>query len=149
MSQKHQYLPEAHEEPDSWHRHSAAEGTPQHEHAATVNIIGASIGLIAITAFVALVIGLTWMYFNFYTNRLVKNVGETGAVTAIAADYNALRSAAEQRLASYSWVDPKTETVAIPIDQAMQRVVAKYGGGSPSGMTPAGESVVAKEGDGR
>lgn len=142
MSHKQQYLPEAHEEPDSWHRHSAAEGTPQHEHAATVNIIGASIGLIAISAFVALVIGLTWMYFNFYTNRLEMEVGEIQAVPAIAADYNAMRSAAEKHLTSYAWVDPKTDTVAIPIDEAMRKVVAKYGGG-PTG------TVAAKEGDGR
>jgi hypothetical protein len=66
----------------------------------------------------------------------------------ISQPYTKLESLlASQRikLVEYRWVDQKKQVVAIPIDRAMQLVVAQYRGGSP----PASQTGSSPEKEGQ
>ncbi len=143
---KTEHLPPEHQQPDAWHRHTPDEGPPAVEHGAKANAVVLSVAFIGIVGFVALVIGATFLYFVSYTTTKRRERSETtvlaGPVTSTDEarlarlsgppatikfwDY---RWATEKHLAGYGWGEPATAPegrAAIPIDQAMDKVIARY-----------------------
>lgn len=126
MSHKHEYLPPAHEEPDAWHRHSADEGAPQQEHAATVNAAILTLVFVACLVFVAATIAASIMYFRVHTNNLKIARIENTAMSKDALDY---RNTTRQRITTFYWGDPaaaQANVVSLPIGDAIDKVVEKY-----------------------
>ena len=113
-----------HDAHDAWHRHTADEGRPQHEHAAHVSATGLGLTLLGIVFGVVFVILVLVAYFNSYTTTYKAQKME--GVPATRAEYAAGRSAAEQRLRETGWIDRASGTVYRPLDEAMDRVVAEY-----------------------
>lgn len=114
-----QHLDHEHAQPDSWHRHTPDEGGSQEEHGAH-----ASPKALAMT-FVAMVLGVVFtvvvliVFFENYTSKFKVGVEET---TTIGEPARLAKSESFGRLNQGGWINH--DTVQIPIDQAMQRVVA-------------------------
>jgi hypothetical protein len=94
-----------------------------------------ALGIVAAFGIVVLAIVI---YFGDYTRRHKEDVIERGGYTAIAADYWRSRTAADSALGktdafTYSWVDAKAGTVAIPLDAAKTKVIEQYAKRSGSG----------------
>jgi hypothetical protein len=76
-------------------------------------------------------VGLAGIYAYYVfkvTGPLIANVGafpEPRLQTDSHADLHQLLAAQRRTLATYSWVDPAREVVRIPIDRAMQLVLAR------------------------
>jgi hypothetical protein len=128
MSHKQQYTAHEHETPDSWHRHIIEdEGAPQEEHGRT-NPAALVIGLLACIAFVGGTILASWLYFNVYVTNLRRSKIESD--TLAREFFGTARPATLAKLNDYSFAteDAARKGVAsLPIDKAMQNVVAKYG----------------------
>ena len=126
----HEHTPAVHDHADSWHHHEAAEGMPQHEHAGVADPVAIARWFTGILiAVVGLIIVLS-VYFVKYTTKMRHERIETfGWISKEAA---AARAQAEGQLGmagappAYEWADPAAGRVQIPIDQAMNEVVAKY-----------------------
>ena len=107
------------------HHHTAAEGVPQHEHAATVDTSATFKVLVGIFGFTAVFILVTILYFNVSVReRQEKEIENTSG----SVGYTTMRSTMENELSSYGVVDASAKTVRIPIDRAMDRVVKQYQG---------------------
>ncbi len=114
---------DAHAHADAWHHHSAAEGVPQHEHAAIVDPGATFKVLIAIFGFTAIFILVTVLYFNVTVRKTEEaRIENTGA----SLGYNQMKSQMENELSTYGVADAATRTVRIPVDRAVDRVVRKY-----------------------
>lgn len=115
-----QHLDHEHAQPDSWHRHTPDEGGWQEEHGAH-----ASPKALAMT-FVAMVLGVVFtvvvliVFFENYTSKFKVSVEETTEIGELA---RLDKSKALGRLNQGGWLD--SDSVQIPIDRAMERVVAK------------------------
>jgi hypothetical protein len=122
------YAPEPPEHPDQWHRHTPDEGRPQTEHAPQADpyILGA-VGAVITVGFVALLIVVTLYYFQ-YTTKVRNEKIET---TLPSAESYAYRDNSLERInqGSYVWSDLEggSQAVQIPIDQAIEKVLAEYG----------------------
>ncbi|MBN8597561.1 MAG: hypothetical protein J0L78_07805 [Planctomycetes bacterium] len=115
----------AHGHADDWHHHSAAEGVPQHEHAATINTANTFIVLFVIFGFTAVFILVTILYFNV----TVRQVQDARVETIGGAQmFNLMKGQMEADLSTFGVVDAEKKIVRIPIDRAMDRVVRQYQG---------------------
>lgn len=123
MSEK-QYLEHEHETPDSWHRHTADEGAPQIEHAASINLLGLLIVFLGMSGFLVVTVGLLIVFFD-YTRTQAR---QAKIETTTMAEENSLpyRQESMDALASYGWVDPAAGRVQVPINVAMDRIVEEY-----------------------
>lgn len=128
---EHKELPHEHPEPDAWHRHSAEEGMPQAEHAATVNPTALGIFAVAMVFAIVFVLLLLTAYFNNYTYtfkaRQLEGVPEARAI------FETDMANAAGRLASYGWIDRTAGTVHLPMDQAFSTVIDEYKTGANGG----------------
>jgi hypothetical protein len=140
------HTPEVPETPDEWHLHTAAEGAPQEEHAATVNAPLLVLAFIGTVVGVILIVVLTYLYFTTYTNQLRRTRIET---TALSEDYLRYKSTWQDLAQDYRWVSIDGEgVVSLPLQVAMERVLERYQqqgqqggqGGQPQGW-PAGEGM--------
>ncbi len=124
---KLEQLPHEHAQPDEWHRHTPAEGAPQAEHGAKANpaILALITGGFVVT--VGLTILLSALYFFSYMTHERQLKKET---TVLSEEYRAYRAQTEASLSGYGWADPAAGTVRIPVDTAIDQVVADYSGGS-------------------
>lgn len=124
-TQPHTQVP--HEHADAWHHHAREEGLPQHEHAAVINVKGLFFWFIGCCAFVVAFILVTVMFFHAYYGRMQYDFVET---TASSKPFRDARFNAEKELGingqpgEFAWIDH--DRVRIPIDLAMQKVVAQY-----------------------
>lgn len=108
---------------DDWFRHSPDEGLPQHEHAAHVNSTAIGLTLLAIVFGVLLTVIVLTMYFVSYTTRLK---AERQEGTKSAEPYLAYRDQSQRTLDRFGWADREAGTVNLPIERAMDDVVAFY-----------------------
>ncbi|MBS0196364.1 MAG: hypothetical protein JSR77_06365 [Planctomycetes bacterium] len=127
----HEHTPAIHEHADAWHHHEAIEGTPQHEHAGV-----ADPGLIArwfvgiLITVVGLILVISVYFIKYATQLRVERVEQ---YAYLSKDAKEAKTAAEAKLSvsgmpvTYSWSDPAAGLVQIPIDDAMKKVVEKYG----------------------
>lgn len=136
---------------DDWFRHTPAEGLPQQEHAAHVNTTAIGLTLLVIVFGVLAMVIVLSMYYVSYTTNLK---AERQEGTQSAAAYLAYRDNAESALSSFGWADRDAGKVNIPIDRAMDDVVAYYNRPgrqtraawhSPATVRPAGGAAVAME----
>jgi hypothetical protein len=128
----HDHTQAVQEHSDEWHHHSAAEGRPQHEHAAIANP-GALLKwfMLIVIALVVTLVALIMYFQNYYSTVMRPAVIET---TNLSTGANTARASAESRLGTnepiskyqYKPADPKARTVQIHIEQAMQKTIEKY-----------------------
>jgi hypothetical protein len=123
---------------DDWFRHSADEALPQQEHAAHVNTTAIGLTLLAIVFGVLFTVVVLSMYFVQYANTRKAEMNE-GVGSSEA--YLAYRDQSEAQLSSLEWVDRAAGTVNLPLDDAMDAVVAEY---ALPGMSAAGEWVAPR-----
>lgn len=114
---------------DDWHHHDSSEGLPQAEHTAGINS-----GLVAqwfigiMIAVVALVV-LISIYFDHVATRLRSERVETTVSSKTALD---ARAEADKILgnnapfAGYTWTNPTTGTVQMPIEFGKNKVLERY-----------------------
>lgn len=132
MSHQQSHALEVHEHPDEWHRHTPAEGRPQHEHGSKIDPVALGVTFAIIVVTVLALTGGLYVYFRHYTVQMKQQRVET---TVWARDYAQTRAAAEAQMQTYRWVDH--ERVGIPIDQAMERVLSEYGAAQEGSRTDA------------
>jgi hypothetical protein len=128
----HQHTPGVEGHADDWHRHSAAEGLPQREHASVINtrlLLGWSAAIVV--GFGIIVVAVV-VYFGDYSRRLKQDRVERMGYEGIAAEYWRTKSAAENALGltdsfTFQWVDATAGTVAIPLSAAKENVIERYG----------------------
>jgi hypothetical protein len=127
MVHQRQTVPHEHEEPDSWHRHTPAEGAPQREHGSKANPAVLGVAFVLSVALVGGVILATVVYFRRHVTELRKERIET---TVLAGDFLKYRGESEAHLAGYSWASDDAaregKNVSIPIEEAKKRVLEKY-----------------------
>jgi hypothetical protein len=109
---------------DDWFRHGADEAPPQHEHASHVNSTAIGLTLLAIVFGVLFTVIVLSMYFISYSTTL-KAERQEGVESA--NPYLAYRDDAAKKLARAGWADRAAGTVYIPIESAIDGVVADYG----------------------
>lgn len=123
-----QFLPEEHHEPDSWHRHSDAEGRPMAEHGSHVNVTVLSIAFVAMTLFMVVAVAGIIVYFDRHTREVRQHALET---TTEASDYSLpYRQQAKDQLDGFGWAADGSH-IRIPVEVAKQQIVTRYaqGGG--------------------
>jgi hypothetical protein len=130
MSQKDlRETPAHHEQPDVWHRHTPEEGMPQVEHAAHVSytwlFVAGALGVIAVAATTVLII----IYFKSSASQYRMEAVET---TVWAAEFLEARRSDMQKL------DAAAGTTEMPIDDAIDAVVAEYREARASGGAGGG-----------
>ncbi|MFT5424611.1 MAG: hypothetical protein ACI89L_002408 [Phycisphaerales bacterium] len=123
---EHNEIPHQHTEPDSWHRHSADEGTPQEEHGATVNPTALGVFFVAMVFGIIFVLLILTAYFNNYTYTF-KARQEEGVPLARQV-FETETALANSQLNTYGWIDRDAGTVHLPLDAAYQTVIAHYQG---------------------
>ncbi len=108
---------------DAWHQHPADQGVPQQEHGAHANITALLITFVVLTlatVIFSVIIGLyTIREIGQYTAQ-----GERQGLEAVSTEALQYKEDALAAQAGYSWT--ANGTVKIPIDQAMQKVIADY-----------------------
>ena len=118
-----QHVDHEHDQPDAWHRHTAAEGAPQAEHASRVNALGVTVVLAGLTVAVIFVIIISVIYLNSYRSQLI---AERQDSVHTRADYLAYRAKMDAELSAYGWASQSGGLVVIPIDQAGERALEMY-----------------------
>ena len=120
------FAPHAEQHPDSWHRHTHAEGAPQVEHGARVRplMLGVAFAITSVLFIVTCLVII--MYFNKYATenrarRLETTVLAEGADGSYARRANDLAS-----LEEFTWIDHQTGEVAVPIEIAIEQIVTQY-----------------------
>ena len=117
------FLPQEHEHADSWHRHSAEEGAPQGEHTATASATSLMVSFFVLTMSVFVTVGLLVVFFNHFAWQARAANEET---TVLSVDANATVDRITKEQAEFGFVPDKPGVYRIPLNQAMDRVVAKY-----------------------
>ena len=98
--------------------------------------------LAVLAGFALFLLPLYWLYVRHRPARLF--IPESVAAEKLSADQawqatpesrlaylRDLRQRQEKQLASYAWVDRKAGVVQLPIDRAMELVIAQYGSKQP------------------
>ena len=112
---------------DEWFRHGPEDGLPQAEHAAHISASGLGISLLLTTFGVLAVVIILSLYFDGYTTQLAAEKQEG---TGSADPYLAYRNAAMTNLSGDPKpLDRKNGVYRIPVDRAMDIVVAEYAEG--------------------
>lgn len=130
----HDHTPDFHEHTDDWHHHSKGEGAPQIEHASVANPNVLIHWLIGIIVSMLVVITALGMYFARYYNLARQEKIETLDFYNGPGGPHERLLEAEGRLGLdkasgqfvYHAANAQSHTVQLPIEQAMQRVVARY-----------------------
>ena len=117
------FLPQEHEHPDTWHRHSAEEGVPQGEHTATASATSLLVSFFVLIMSVFVIVGLLVVFFNHFAWQTRAAREET---TVMSADANATKERIAKEQNEYGFVADKPGVYRIPVSDAMDRVVAKY-----------------------
>jgi hypothetical protein len=117
------FLSHEHEHPDSWHRHSSDEGTPQGEHTAVASATSLLVSFFVLTMSVFLTVGLLIVFFNHFAWQARAEREET---TTLAAEFGQIKAQIEKEQGEYGFVPDKPGVYRIPVTQAMDRVIAKY-----------------------
>ncbi len=113
MTHDTHFTPHPEERPDSWHRHTMAEGLPQHEHASHVDVRGLLVAFALTSVGVAAVIVVIILYFRSTVTEARRQRIET---TALAGEANAYQA---ESLAEIDAVRA----------EAFDEVIARYGEG--------------------
>jgi hypothetical protein len=93
----------------------------------------ALIGFLGSILVFAIIVLLTVVYYEAEEREeYVKNISQP------YAEVDNLLASQQARLVEYRWVDEKNQVVAIPIQRAMQLVVAQRGSDSKSERSPQG-----------
>jgi hypothetical protein len=127
----HDHTPDVHEHTDQWHHHSSAEGVPQVEHASVANPHVLIHWLILISIAMIVVIAALGMYFGKYYDQVRREKVET--LYFYDNFGNPPREKAEGDLgvgkpvSQFVYHAASATTVQLPIEQAMNKVIAKYG----------------------
>lgn len=108
---------------DDWFRHSADEAMPQQEHASHVNTTAIGLTLLSVVFGVLFTVVLLSMYFVNYANTRKSQMNEG---TASALPYITYRDKSNDELSVLGWVDRAAGTVNVPLDSAMDAVIAEY-----------------------
>ena len=119
------HLPVEHEAPDEWHRHTVTEGTPQAEHGAIASPGTIAKVFVAMTTTVVGSVLVVALYFNHTTAEYRQEITESTVTSKAFNEYKS--NVFEKEMSTYGWADPTAGTVRIPIDKAMEKVVARYG----------------------
>lgn len=109
---------------DAWHQHTAAEGTPQTEHGSHASAKALGLTFIIMVVGVIAVILVLIAYFNSYVSKYKAERQE--GVSTMRPAFEA-KLAARQRLNEFGWIDREAGTVHIPLNNAIDKVVAEYG----------------------
>src|SRR5689334_4610591 len=125
----HDHTPDLHEHSDQWHHHSAVEGAPQVEHASVANPHVLIHWLVLISIAMIVVIAALGMYFGKYYDQVRREKVET----LVFYDENAKPRLIEaegklgigKRSEDYVYHAATANTVQIPIEQAMNKVLAR------------------------
>jgi len=131
----HDHTPNLHEHTDQWHHHSTVEGAPQIEHSSVANPTVLIHWLVLILASGLVVIAALGMYFSRYYSMTRQDkietlvFYETNARPKLIEAEDKLGIGKQPNQYVYHAANAQTHTVQLPIDQAMQRVVAKYQSG--------------------
>lgn len=135
MSHPTAHTPENHEAPDQWHSHSVHEH-PQEAHGESLD--GIKVFIIGLAGYLLTIATITvvTVYFISYKNNdqisfeefpeRVKGQ-EASAIQKHALDDRAAVLHNKFANKTPTWTDPEAGKVSISIDQAMDKVVAKYG----------------------
>ncbi len=126
----HAHTPEVHEHADAWHHHTAAEGLPQSEHTGVVDPGSLIKWFFGILVSLTVVLIVLFAYFDSYKTRLhAKRVETLNSVES-----NVRKAQAESRLGvagasgfQYVPVANAPGKVHLPLERAMERVIARYG----------------------
>ncbi|MBL4590839.1 MAG: hypothetical protein JKY96_02650 [Phycisphaerales bacterium] len=110
---------------DQWHTHSADEPAPQLEQAAHVSPKWLALTLIAIVFGVLFVIIVLVVYYNNYMSKYDASINET--TTEAQASFEE-KIAVQTTRNSFEWIDRENGIVQIPVDMAMDLVIADYEG---------------------
>ncbi len=110
---------------DQWHSHTADEAAPQHEHASHVSPKWLALTFIAIVLGVLFVIIVLVVYYNNYMSKYDATINET--TTEAQASFES-KVAAQTKRNSFEWLDRDNGLVQIPVDTAMDLVIAEYEG---------------------
>lgn len=113
MTHDTHYTPHPEERPDPWHRHTLAEGSPQHEHASHVDVRGLLVAFSLTSVGVAAVIVVIILYFRSTVTEARRQRIETTALAEEANEYRA---------------DSLAEIEAVRTE-AFDDVIARYGEG--------------------
>lgn len=108
---------------DAWHQHSTGEGAPQHEHGAHMTVKALGMTFIVMTVGVIVTILLLVWFFNTTVSKY--KAMQTEGTSMMEPAFNA-KLAARKQLGEFGWIDRDAKTVHIPVESAMQRVLADY-----------------------
>lgn len=122
MSNPQGHAGEAHGH-DAWHQHTAAEGTPQHEHGSQTNAKALGLTFLVMVFGTVAVIAILIVYFNTTADRFKARNQEGSAMMAPTWE---AKIAARERLEQFGWVDQEAGTVHTPVSAAMDRVIENY-----------------------
>jgi hypothetical protein len=116
------YVPPQRDEPDEWHLHTAEEGEAQPEHARIADPRLITVAFVVMVVALVAVVGALIVYFDSYATKELARKSET----LDTARHSAYRSTAEMELRTAGPLDAETQTVRLPIDRAIERVVRAY-----------------------
>jgi hypothetical protein len=142
----HDHTPNLHEHTDQWHHHSSVEGAPQIEHASVANPSVLIHWLVLILISGLVVIAALGMYFSRYYSLTRQEKIETLVFYEQNAHPKLIEAEGKLGIDKpksqyvYKAANAQAHTVQLPIDEAMQRVVAKYQGSGKSSQAPASAS---------
>ena len=107
---------------DTYHEHTPDEGAPMPEHGSHVSPKMLGITLIVMVLGVLIVILGLVVYFDSYMSSYRAEANESDELSAATWEEIQDKKAS---LEEYAWID--NETVRIPLDEAADRVLARYG----------------------
>lgn len=124
MASDPKYLDHHESHLDEWHSHNRAEGVPQPEHAAHVNVAALTAVFVVSSVLLVITVIALVVYFDAHMTQLRAERVET---TQLAQDHwRPYRQQSFESLDSYGWVDPEQNLVRVPIEDAMQIVAERY-----------------------
>lgn len=122
----HQETPHHDSHLDAWHAHAEAEGLPQREHTAHINVRAMFIVFVLmVVAILVMVVGLT----IFYQRSASDLRGERLENTAEWREFVLARDRSLERISGYRGLSEAERTVQIPVEQAEAAVIERYAGG--------------------
>lgn len=125
----------AHAHADAWHHHDPTlEGLPAREHTAMISAAVVTKWTLALTVLVVIFIVGVLMFFSHEMTRLYNERQDVD----LSSSARAAREQARAELGSYGWADTAAGRVRVPMDLALERVVAAYAGAPASSSEGGG-----------
>lgn len=132
-SHAHGHTPVPEEHVDAWHHHTIEEGVPQHEHTAVASPVTLAKWFFGIVVGVVVTVIILKMFFNLHATKLMSEMFEHDRLAEGARGY---------KTAAFSELDKFKPIGAtgwqIPIDKAMEKVVAEYSSHRQQGSAQPG-----------